>query len=652
MELTAQITINKHGVKQDERGLSPMQSSIFDSYQRGGEQNKPVIIVSAPTGSGKSFVFEKCISEKKENIIFIVPTIELSVNLRNSFIETCRNKGFSDDIINKRIHVFNSSTIKDELSYFQNKKDRSDLMYNAEYIEESDKNNLGHIVFTTPETLFFLLNNRLRFHNQGVQYTPLSFIGGAIWNRIVIDESHLLTQKMVGFFSNLIAFTCRSKNQAFRNYTQFVFLSATQVDYNNILNECGISSDYIHYIDEKIEEQNCDRYIHGDVTIKFIKKDVNDVLHYELKHNNAFLHKNKTMVILDSLRKQMSNKESIEAFLGEYGFGNDDFIYINSLMHTENKQNNRKIDNQKLFIGTSSIEQGITIKDLNNMIIEPGFESMNFIQRIGRVSRGNISGEIIVAYTEDHLKKKWFRNILQYSQSQERTGINDFIKEILKSEYSGNQNGERLIYNHNAEGAAVCSNIISYIYNQNYKSNRSYETGRFLYEVTSSKDKNVYKILERLKKNRKTKDIYLSILNEIVNFRGFREIWHVTDKNGKYYQLSKEFCMKNTRLPAYFREIIDGKTCIKLDSEVLSDIFLEEGDYGTYFEKLIGINGCIFENKINKSRTLSDYLKNIHKQLSQEYDDLDEKDIKESKSIYNDIKYLVRVGKILPVFIN
>ena len=95
-----QMKILAHSVPRLESGLSPMQEKLLTSP-------KFVRLVSAPTGSGKSYVFVRDAIENNKRILFIVPTKRLLQNLIDDAGEQAgeefRKKGLTEDEIRSKV---------------------------------------------------------------------------------------------------------------------------------------------------------------------------------------------------------------------------------------------------------------------------------------------------------------------------------------------------------------------------------------------------------------------------------------------------------------------------------------------------------------------------------------------------------------------
>ena len=87
------MIIRAHSVPAMPSGLSPMQERLLNS-------DKLVRLVSAPTGSGKSYAFMRAVLDEGAHVLFVVPTKRLLQNLiddaRDQARENLRCRGLPD----------------------------------------------------------------------------------------------------------------------------------------------------------------------------------------------------------------------------------------------------------------------------------------------------------------------------------------------------------------------------------------------------------------------------------------------------------------------------------------------------------------------------------------------------------------------------
>ena len=87
------MIVRSHSVPTLASGLSPMQERLLRS-------EKHVRLVSAPTGSGKSYAFMRAVLDEGAHVLFIVPTKRLLQNLiedaRGQARDRLRERGLDD----------------------------------------------------------------------------------------------------------------------------------------------------------------------------------------------------------------------------------------------------------------------------------------------------------------------------------------------------------------------------------------------------------------------------------------------------------------------------------------------------------------------------------------------------------------------------
>ena len=110
------------------------------------------------------------------------------------------------------------------------------------------------------------------------------------------------------------------------------------------------------------------------------------------------------MVILDSVAKLKAARDVLSGIFQDHGVEKLDILTINSIddahreFHDTHGVGGRSANPRqaRAILATSSIEVGVTF-NASLMIMDPGHNSCSFIQRIGRVSRGDLPGRVVVA---------------------------------------------------------------------------------------------------------------------------------------------------------------------------------------------------------------------------------------------------------------
>ena len=110
------------------------------------------------------------------------------------------------------------------------------------------------------------------------------------------------------------------------------------------------------------------------------------------------------MVIHDSVVKLKAARDTLSGIFQAHGVAKVDILTINSIddAHREFRDahgvGGRSADPRRAraILATSGIEIGVTFS-ASLMIMDPGHGSCSFIQRVGRVSRGDLQGRVVVA---------------------------------------------------------------------------------------------------------------------------------------------------------------------------------------------------------------------------------------------------------------
>ena len=110
------------------------------------------------------------------------------------------------------------------------------------------------------------------------------------------------------------------------------------------------------------------------------------------------------VVILDSVARLKGARDELSEIFRSHGVAEEDILTINSIddahrtFRDAHGIGGRTADPQRAraILATSSIEIGVTFS-ASLMIMDPGHDSCSFVQRVGRVSRGDLPGRVVVA---------------------------------------------------------------------------------------------------------------------------------------------------------------------------------------------------------------------------------------------------------------
>jgi CRISPR-associated endonuclease/helicase Cas3 len=574
------ITIKKHGVENSENGLSYMQNEIINRKEN-------FLIVSAPTGSGKSFAFIKEVQNNKK-ILFIMPTKRLGQNLLSSTKKELSDQGYSKEKIERTIELFTSEEA-------EKLKKQNVLNMSSYRIRQILRKK---IIFSTPEALNSIFLNFKGFGNKDFGPQPLL----RYYDYIVFDEYHLYTERSFGIIGMLIKFNNHLQNlYKEKNITiktsKIVLLSATPINIGHLLKDIGVEITNNNLISEKIVETKDNvRILHGDVKITFIEsKSVFEVL----KEKKILLLDNiknemKTVFLYDSLKKTLEEKELFYSLSKEL---NINPIFFDNSIDNQIKKEKQNFEEELVISATSTLEVGVTLSNLKTLFMEPGYNILSFIQRIGRVARGNIDGEVFVVYNKNTLSKSlWLSELIEFCKNiKEKMNIIEFNKkliEINKGFLDKNLieeiDNDIILYYKNLRKDITNNNVGLYYYlllgtsiDENQKK-----------ELIKSAPKSFFNIKNKIyhySKGKKDKWIELFILNA-KNFRNFPPTINLIKEDGS--------------------KIVVSESWITLYTDILERYPFDLENNCIYLDNYEDISKCL-KNDNNKKYTRTALLSNI-----------------------------------------
>ena len=408
MKQLPRFRVLRHRVPVASDGLSPLQRRSLDDTAR-------IRIFSAPTGSGKSYAFQRAVIERHKRVLFIVPTRRLAQNLARSLVEALEDD--SDASAAQRVVLWTSDErerLKEETPDLNIGRLRYRQMRGMEMPSDG-----GIMVIATPESLAWMLL-RPGFHPHGLPPVDLSDL--IRFDHVVFDEFHVIDARGFGLSAAVARMVSRLAEGAY-----ITFLSATPIDIKPTLTAFDIPSDRIRTASEDIVVRQsglvaATRAIHGDVDYEFIESEsMLDVLkRNEGKIRICLSHREQVVVVFDSLTVLNQEKEYIAGWLDDIGVSRKERMTINSIddsissgddmLYTIGRD--RDPLDYKFLLTTSSVEVGVTFR-AGLMLMDPGFDPASFVQRCGRVARGDQTGRVIVRITEVILDQHpWLRKLI------------------------------------------------------------------------------------------------------------------------------------------------------------------------------------------------------------------------------------------------
>lgn len=402
--------IPRHCVPRGPDGLSPLQRRILDDLA-------PVRVFSAPTGAGKSYVFRRAVSDHAARVLFIVPTRRLAQNLARALAEEMHEVGAATDLDTaaRRIVLWTSDErvrLREQHPNLNVGRLRVRQFLGLEAREQGD------MIIATPESVAYFLLRPQRLTGLGDAGFPGLFSG---FDHLVFDEFHTIEARGFG-----LAAACALVASRLPNAARVTLLSATPIRVRHVLEELGVPPECIVEAEEAVitgppGATGDARALHGDVVVE-VDTAVSpvDALEARMAMAADVLQRRQQLVLVyDSVARLLAEKERLAALCDRLGKDVADRLAINSVDDgasfagpdfTAGAQHDPK--RFSILVATSSIEVGVTFR-AGMMLMQPGYSPAGFVQRIGRVARGDELGSVVVcAGAEGVTRKPWLRTLL------------------------------------------------------------------------------------------------------------------------------------------------------------------------------------------------------------------------------------------------
>jgi len=391
------FTIKAHGIPRphgDTAGLSPAQQRLL-------REPRPIRVCGAPTGAGKTHAFLHAAGEPGQWVVFVVPTQALARDVELG----ARQR----DLLVHRWDGVQSAELR--------RQGQEPWWVRKTQLDELRRR--GGLLITTPETLGMVV---LGESPRRVLHHPLlqDFLSAT---HIVFDEAHTLTPRAFGFlhFWALLVVWWHSVDP--ERAPRLTLLSAT---HSNLFDglcqaEAGESAylppECVASFDETLEDGRQDRLrmLHGDVIVETVAGGIADVLE---RHGEEAVRPGARLLLLyDSLWKLARDEGRLCTLLTRLGVEPDACFMINgqdrkagwhSLGGTGFEAGFYPEARHRVVIATSCLEAGVNLPGLTHAILDPGQDAAALLQRIGRVARGDLDGQVWLTTPEDP-RQHWLR---------------------------------------------------------------------------------------------------------------------------------------------------------------------------------------------------------------------------------------------------
>jgi len=355
-------------------------------------------IITAPTGTGKSYAFPFPVLNAKKapkdiddvtivRGLIVLPTNALISELTASFKKTYKQLNIAE-LTGPELNKYDVSG--------HNRWKKA-----LEIVEEND------LVITNPDLINYAMHggyHQWAWNNNTGATRFTSFLDK--FNYIIFDEYHLYDEAQIANILTMV----KLRKLFLKHYdvvkgdingVRFLFVSATP--------EAGLKKifeqeefDYEEIIEEIVSDANNARVIHGALEVVFAEsKNVLVLIRANIPELQEIIKTQKILLILDRLRDVQELAKELKPYFKGYT------IYESTGYVAKSENHNEKIKAAKLIIATNKAEVGVNY-DVEYCIMQPGKYFQNFVQRFGRVSRGDLTGKIIVSIADkfSRLKRK------------------------------------------------------------------------------------------------------------------------------------------------------------------------------------------------------------------------------------------------------
>lgn len=372
-----------------------------------------ITIITAPTGTGKSYAFPFPVLEAKKRKDFfeerddsirgliVLPTNalinELTENFRNTYPEITINQLTGAELDKQGVKGF----------------DRWEKA-----LEICDKSDL---VITNPDIINFAMHGGYHKHNWTTKTGTKEFHNFLEkFEYIIFDEYHLYDEAQIANILTLIKL--RKLLLRFRSIKYF-FVSATpEQGLKEIFTDEGY--EFEEFIEEIVDDPHKARIIHGMLEVEFVEsKDFKDITFQKIDAiKDELKNQRKVLLILNELRSVQELSEILKAEIP------NNIIYKSTGYETKGIDTKSFVKNANIIVATNKAEVGVNY-DVEYCIMQTGKYFKNFIQRFGRVSRGDLNGKVIVLIEETSV----FNKLRRAFKEQETVGYYDFLNLIRPS---------------------------------------------------------------------------------------------------------------------------------------------------------------------------------------------------------------------------
>jgi CRISPR-associated endonuclease/helicase Cas3 len=338
-------------------------------------------IITAPTGTGKSYAFPFPVINSKKNPkpfdegrvrgLIVLPTNALINELTENFSKTYPFLNIRK-INGKTLDEFAVKGFDRWIKVLELCKGDTDL------------------VITNPDIINFAMHGG--YHQNTWQNTGRKEFHNFLecFGYIIFDEYHLYDESQIANLLTLVYLRDVFLNE--NNRIKFFFVSATP---EKALKEILVNKDYVveEIIEEIIDDSHNSRAIHGTIDVEFCTTiDLNLLINeYQAEIMNVLESNKRVLIVLDKLNDVQLLATELASQFPNYK------IYQSTGYTPKDECQQLMIDNANVIIATNKAEVGVNY-NVEYCIMQPGKYYQNLIQRFGRVARGNLDGKVVICF--------------------------------------------------------------------------------------------------------------------------------------------------------------------------------------------------------------------------------------------------------------
>lgn len=369
---------------------------------------KEFTIVTAPTGTGKSYAFPfPVINAKKSSKPFDEGRIRGLIVLPTNALIDELYENFSKTYPFLHIKKITGRTL-DELTV---KGFDRWIKVNELCKGETD------LVITNPDIINYAMHggyHQNTWQNTGRNnfYNFLEYFG-----YIIFDEYHLYDEAQIANLLTLVYL--RDIFLRENNKIKFFFVSATpEKALKDLLKNKGYPVEEV--IENVVEDINHARAIHGLINVEFCS-----TLNQRIPINEC---KSEIKSIVDSGKRVLivlDRLNEVQLLANDLATQFPKNIIYQSTGYTPKIENQQqKINEANIIVATNKAEVGVNY-NVEYCIMQPGKYYQNFVQRFGRVARGDLEGKVVVNL--DNVK---YNSLKRVFNGCEEVNYYDFLEKI------------------------------------------------------------------------------------------------------------------------------------------------------------------------------------------------------------------------------